>query len=46
MNDFGIDCGKVSKLINGLNPHKAHGHDEISIRIVKLMVMMGFLYEW
>ena len=30
------DCGTTSKLINGLNPHKAHGHDEISIQMVKL----------
>ena len=25
-----IDCGKILKLINGLNPHKAHGNDGIS----------------
>ena len=31
-----IDCGKISRLINGLNPYKAHGHDGISIRMVKL----------
>ena len=30
------DCGKILKLINGLNPHKAHGHDGISTRMVKL----------
>ena len=31
LRDFNIDYGKISKLINGLNPHKAHGHDEIYI---------------
>ena len=36
LNDFDIDCGKVLKLINGLHPHKAHGHDGISIRMLKL----------
>ena len=36
LRDFDIDSGKISKLINGLNPHKAHGHDGISIRMVKL----------
>ena len=36
LRDFDIDYGKISKLINGLNPHKAHGNDEISIRMVKL----------
>ena len=33
---FDIDCGKILKLINGLNPLKAHGHDGISIQMVKL----------
>ena len=27
--DFDIDCGKDSKLTNGLNSHKAHGHNGI-----------------
>ena len=27
--DFDIDCGKVSKLTNGLNSYKAHGHNGI-----------------
>ena len=27
---------KCQKLMNGLSPHKAHGHDGISIRMVKL----------
>ena len=31
LRDFDIDCGKTLKLINELNPHKVHGHDEISI---------------
>ena len=33
--DFDIDGG-ISKLINGLNPNKAHGHDGTSIPMVKL----------
>ena len=36
LRDFDIDSGKISKLINGLNPHKAHGHNGISLRMVKL----------
>ena len=36
LRDFDIDCRKILKLINGLNPNKAHGHDGISIRMVKL----------
>ena len=31
LRDFDVDCGNISKLINGLNPHEAHGHDGISI---------------
>ena len=30
LRGFDIDCGKILKLINGSNPHKAHGHDGIS----------------
>ena len=29
-------CGKILKLINGLNPHKAHGQDGIYIRMLRL----------
>ena len=36
LRDFDIDCRKILKLINGLNPQKAHGHDGISIRMAKL----------
>ena len=36
LRDFDIDCSKISKLINGLSPHKAHDHDGIYIRMVKL----------
>ena len=36
LRNFDIDCWEILKLINGLNPHKAHGHDGISIRMVKL----------
>ena len=31
LRDFDIDCGKIFKLINGLNLHRAHNHDEIPI---------------
>ena len=34
--DFHIDGGRILKSINGLNPHKAHGHDGLSKRMVKL----------
>ena len=27
---------KIYKIIKDLNPNKAHGHDEISIRMIKL----------
>ena len=36
LRGFDNDCEKISKLINGLNPQKIHGHDGISIRMVKL----------
>ena len=36
LRDFAIECGKISKLINGLNSQKVHGHDGISILMVKL----------
>ena len=36
LRGFDIDCGKILKLINGLNPHKGHGHDGTSIRMMKL----------
>ena len=36
LRNFNIDCGKILKLINGLNPRQAHDHDGISIRMVKL----------
>ena len=36
LNDFDIDCGKISKLVNGLNPHNSHGHGGFSIQMVKL----------
>ena len=36
LRDFDVDSAKISKLIKSLNPHKAHGHDGISIRMVKL----------
>ena len=36
LSDFDIDCGKILKLISRLNPRKAHCHDGISIRMVKL----------
>ena len=36
LRDFDIDCGKISKLINSLNPHKAHGHDRLSIQMERI----------
>ena len=36
LSAFDIDCGKILKLTSGLNPHKAHGHDRISIQMMKL----------
>ena len=36
LRDFDIECGKISKLINGLNSQKVHGHDGISILMVTL----------
>ena len=36
LRGFDIDCGKILKLINRLNPYKAYGHDGTSIRMVKL----------
>ena len=27
LRDFDVDCEKILKLIRGLNPHKAYGHD-------------------
>ena len=36
LRDFDIDYGKFLKLINGPNPHKTHGHDGISLRMLKL----------
>ena len=34
--DFDTDSGKILRLMNRLNPHKAHGHDGISMGMVKL----------
>ena len=33
---FDSYCRKILKLLNGLNPHKANGHDGISLRMLKL----------
>ena len=37
LRDFGVDCGEIFKLINGLHPHKAHGHDGNSIQMLKVI---------
>ena len=34
--DFNIDCRKILKLIDALNPNKSHGCGDISIRMWKL----------
>ena len=36
LRNFDIDCRKILKLINGLNQLRNHGHDGISIRMLKL----------
>ena len=36
LRDFDIDCVKILKIIHGLSPNKAHGHDGISMQMVKL----------
>ena len=36
LEGFWYDYEKILKLINGLNPHNVHGHDGISIRMLKL----------
>ena len=36
INDFVISDEKILKIIRSLNPNKAHGWDEISIRMMKL----------
>ena len=35
-NTVNINSKKILKLIQGLNSNKAHGHDSISIRMLKL----------
>ena len=36
INDFAISEEKILNIIRSLNPNKAHGWDEISIRMIKL----------
>ena len=36
INDFVISDEKILKIIRSLNPNKAHGWDEISVRMIKL----------
>ena len=36
INDFVISEEKILKIIRALNPNKAHGWDEISVRMIKL----------
>ena len=36
LNDFTISDEKILKIIRSLNPNKAHGWDDISIRMIKL----------
>ena len=36
LKDFGYDYEKILKLIDDLNPNKAHSHNEISTRMWKL----------
>ena len=39
LNDFCISEEKILKIIRSLNPNKAHGWDEISVRMIKLCDM-------
>ena len=39
LNDFCISEEKIVKIIRSLNPNKAHGWDEISVRMIKLCDM-------
>ena len=36
INDFAISDEKILQIIRSLNPNKAHGWDEISVRMIKL----------
>ena len=36
MSTFEIFSGVIVKIIRSLDPNKAHGHDEISIRTIKI----------
>ena len=36
ISDFGISDEKILNIIRSLNPNKAHGWDEISVRMIKL----------
>ena len=36
INDFAISDQKILNIIRSLNPNKAHGWDEISVRMIKL----------
>ena len=36
LNDFVISEEKILNIIRSLNPNKAHGWDEISVRMIKL----------
>ena len=36
INDFAISDEKILRIIRSLNPNKAHGWDEISVRMIKL----------
>ena len=36
LNDFVISEEKIINIIRSLNPNKAHGWDEISVRMIKL----------
>ena len=38
LSTFEICLGDIVKIIRSLDPNKAHGHDEISIRILKICV--------
>ena len=41
ISDVKFTSDDISKVIKGLNPIKAHGHDEISVRMIHLYIICG-----
>ena len=45
LSDFPISDEKILNIIRSLNPNKAHGWDGISVRMIKLRVMLHLLFH-